>query len=74
MPDEIEYAEVSKDITSQMIDNILAGDAVAAQEKFNSIVAFKQNAAFETRKHELAQSLYNGSETDQPESSETQEE
>ena len=45
-----------------MINDLLNGETVSAQEKFEDLVAVKVTSALDTRRQEIAQSLYKGSE------------
>lgn len=48
----------AKEAISSMIDSIVNGDNNKAKEDFGSIIGVKVADAFDTRKVELAQSLY----------------
>lgn len=50
------------EIINQMVNDILNGENVSAQERFEDLVSVKVTSALDTRKQELAQSLYRGSE------------
>ena len=60
------------EIINKMIDDILDGNNVEAEEGFNSVLASKIDAALDDRKVEIAQSIYgnNDNEVSQEDSSE----
>ena len=48
----------NQEIISNMIDKIIDGDSIGAQEDFTSIIATKMTQALDARKQELAQNIY----------------
>lgn len=50
------------DIINQMINDVLNGENVSAQDKFEDLISVKVTSALDNRKQELAQSVYRGSE------------
>ena len=48
----------TKDLVKQMMINVLDGNAVEAQERFEDIIFVKMTDALETRKMELAGSTF----------------
>ena len=48
----------NQEIISTMIDKIIDGDNIGAQEDFSSIIATKMTQALDARKQELAQNIY----------------
>lgn len=47
-----------------MVDKILNGDNVGAQEDFSSIIATKMTQALDVKKQELAQNVYQDTQED----------
>lgn len=48
--------------TQELIDNIKSGDAQSSNNTFNSIMGDKINAALDTRKSEIASTMYGAAE------------
>lgn len=54
----------NQEIISSMVDKILNGDNVGAQEDFSSIIATKMTQALDVKKQEIAQNVYQDSQED----------
>lgn len=52
--------------TQELIDNIKSGDAQSSNNTFNSIMSDKINAALDTKKSEIASTMYGAPEVDAP--------
>lgn len=50
----------TNELVRSMIDDVLQGNAAAAQEKFGDIISVKSMQALDARKVELAQSVFQG--------------
>lgn len=55
-------ASGSLGLTTDMLDAIMAGNAVEAQGKFEDIIAVKATQAMDARKAELTQTIFNNRE------------
>lgn len=72
---EEETTDVEPEVTIDgMLDKIIDGENVSAQQDFESIIAAKLNDALEAKKQELAVSLYNSPNQDQEEQEEQENE
>lgn len=54
----------NQETIANMIDKIIDGDNIGAQEDFTSIIATKMTQALDARKQELAQNIYQDQQED----------